>query len=200
VQATNDGYGNWSASITPIGVGGGAVVVRAMMAGGRSNAPALQQIVQPPQGVFVSNYHMQEQRIDDDQYGTNVETYYNSTDWDDGVGGNAHYLDYSFHPPVGFYFGHDCDWPAASWPQSLPDGTEDYLVLSNGVFVPDTNSFPCSGPELPGEHCVIAWATSGPDFADDGYRKADTEMKLAFRRLRFRLVVLETWTPMLNCG
>ena len=48
VQATNDGYGKWSATITPIGISGGAVVVNAIQSGGD---PTLQQIVDPPLGM-----------------------------------------------------------------------------------------------------------------------------------------------------
>ena len=53
--------GNWSATITPIGVSGGAVVANAMKNG---DGPSLQQIVQPPQGVFMESYHQKEHYYD----------------------------------------------------------------------------------------------------------------------------------------
>jgi hypothetical protein len=85
-QATDNGYGTWTAQITPIGISGGLVQVTAIpntdnggngsgggtgngsggSSGGGNGAPAnpqsaqsinMQVTVEPPQGVFVSAYH-----------------------------------------------------------------------------------------------------------------------------------------------
>ena len=80
VTATNDGAGNWSATITPIGIGGGAVVVNAILNGGN---PSLQQMVAAPSGVFVSAHHRhwRTQR-------PNAYIGRDDLDWEDGQGGS----------------------------------------------------------------------------------------------------------------
>ena len=91
IAATNNGDGTWSATISPIGVGGGAVVVNATKDG---DEPALQQIVQPPQGVFISSYHSGEHIVYPPVIsgGPASQTGNIYMDWQDGGGGNFDFL------------------------------------------------------------------------------------------------------------
>ena len=169
--------GNWTAQITPIGVSGGAVVVNAVKSGGD---PSLQQIVQPPQGAFISAYHSQDQTtfIDPEAlfYG---KTDYDTLDWEDGRDGTSesfYYEEWYVYNPI----QHDRVWAATDWPQALPDGTD---TVTDWNLDP-TNSYPPTAthtnvidpPVLAQEHCDVAAYTQSAYY----YRRtADTEMSLA---------------------
>ena len=138
--------GSWTAQIAPIGVSGGAVVVNAIQGG-----PSLQQIVQPPQGVFVSKYHSFEQAFSPAVSAT-VTTY---MDWEDGWGGQSGDSMCGNTNLVGYFY--HLLWPASSWPEPLPPG---WVVIwagngsdnqSDWVNTNDPpNGYP---PNLAQEHC-----------------------------------------------
>jgi thrombospondin type 3 repeat protein len=153
VQATNNGGGTWSAQITPIGVGGGAVVVNAVAGGD----PSLQQIVEPPQGLFVSSYHMAVAESDFWDSQSNVDV----VNWQDGQGGDeGSYWD-------GGLGGETISnwWAVTSWPQALP--------WSTGTF-----TYP---PPFGQEHCdfFIHGVYTFNGFVWGERSTADIEMKLA---------------------
>ena len=119
VPATDNGDGTWTASITPIGIGGGLVQVTAipndsntgnnLRAAGRFSAaqtsgqtPSVntQATVQPPQGVFFSAYHYNVQ-MDYLLMNPNEDDYW-ALDWQDGQGGNEvsfDYADWQYYTP-----------------------------------------------------------------------------------------------------
>ena len=122
VVATNDGFGNWSATIAPISGTGGAVVVNAVNGGD----PTLQQIVQSPQGVYMnaSNYKQ-------------VENFYG----DQYQEGESHWADNAGGSSTGERFdGSTLDtfvaWPASLWPEALPWGI--LWGTNNGVYAGHT--------------------------------------------------------------
>ncbi len=167
MTATNDGNGNWSATITPIGIGGGAVVVNAVHGGN----PTLQQIVEAPQGVFVSKYHMRYQMDTDWEVPLFESNVWRTLDWEDGKGGTGN------NGSDGTMLNINT-WPASSWPTPLPDGMNQEWLF-NGYW--STNLI--GGPDLKNEHCdTFDWTTkkSGNwSFWTTERRPADTEMKLA---------------------
>ena len=103
--------GAWSAMITPIGVSGGAVVVNAVKNGGD---PSLQQIVQPPQGVFISMYRDDWVETNGDDIHGATETNIYTINWRDGQGGNGSQVGWAG------WIDEDFNWLSTSWPQALP--------------------------------------------------------------------------------
>lgn len=163
VEATNNGDGTWSATITPIGVAGGAVVVNAVAGGD----PSLQQIVEPPQGVFISSYHASYHLDSTWEVPLFSHGEWTQLDWQDGGGGTAN--DGDDGQLLNIY-----SWPASQWPEPLPEGMgQSWLFTSqtNGYW--ETNVV--GGPGLKEEHCSIGWASD----QQQGSRTADTEVKLA---------------------
>jgi hypothetical protein len=176
IRATVNQNGTWSATIPPIGIGGGAVVVNAVLGGGD---PSLQQIVDPPQGVFISSYHASLQA-----HSTVLaaDCFYDMLDWEDGSGGKAAEFAYYYgprHPMLS-----ESQWPTTAWPQSLPEGdlsSYDYMLTTNfdlGSGTILTNDVEATDPPtLKQEHC------NRGEFLYQGAvwqeRTADTAMKLA---------------------
>jgi hypothetical protein len=106
-------------------------------------------------GIFISSYH------EDDQEDYTIPTYVNSagyvypgytysdvnfTDWVDGCGGAGQYM---FHNSAAVKYCYR--WPAASFPQPLPSGTEVFSYPGYPDIPPITNT--CSAPYLAQEHC-----------------------------------------------
>ena len=174
VLATNLGDGTWSAAIAPIGIGGGAVVVNAVLNGGD---PTLQQIVDPPQGVFVSFYQEDNQEDHINPDGGNhwwaAYTEFNHERWEDGKGGNRSWQWYDAWPGV----LQTWNWPTASWPSPLPAGTGTFNYLVSGL---PSYSGTANPPDfLAMEHCRQAGKAVYGESVVHYSRTADTEMKLA---------------------
>ena len=132
VAATNDGYGNWSATIPPISGTGGAVVVNAVNGGD----PTLQQKVPSPQGVYLdaSHYKQTEDYFGNDYWGNEVSKYQNSDSaWSDKAGGSA--TGESFNGAN--TLDSSIAWPASPWPEGLPLGT--LWLTNNGQFYATTH-------------------------------------------------------------
>jgi len=96
VSGVNNGDGTWAATMTPIGIGGGAVVVNAAQ---NEGDPSVQQIVQGPQGAFVSEYH---QHGSLDVYDWNLDNWNYTVikyafDWLYSAGGTASSLGYTVY-------------------------------------------------------------------------------------------------------
>ena len=181
VQATNNGDGTWMAQITPLCVGGGLVAVTAIpnsdnggngSGGGTTVNPQsaqslnTQATVESPEGVFVQSYQSKEDVVC-------VEPGYefsnhDFTGWGNGKGGNSS----DKHILAGLVAWYDdTTWPANTWPQAFPDGTN---VWEDGIPEGGTNN---AGPiSLPQEHCDI---NEIPERDTTDRRTADTEMMLA---------------------
>jgi len=204
VQATNTDGNTWTATITPIGIGGGLVRAVAIPntdnggqgSGGGSgvnphSAQSLntQSTVQPPQGVFVSAYHNHDQTVYNLWSGWNQtwfkEKWYYNMDWQDGQGGKSD--NYSFDNYYYYYYWFDwysaldeIEWAPTQWPQALPNGDEtitDYNNNPHYTHPPSTTSTNGTGsPGLPQEHYDF---TRTVDANGSVERKtSDTEMKL----------------------
>jgi hypothetical protein len=157
--ASQDGNGNWTATITPIGIGGGLVTVMAVtntdndsvgaagLASGLHPRPNNEQTtppvytqatVEPPQGVFVSKYHESDQTDYNLWYfldpqgdiGWYVETWYDNQDWQDGQGGNSSSFGYE-DMITWFPFLDTVEWPTNSWPQAMLAGAETNINWNN---------------------------------------------------------------------
>ena len=125
-QATQDGNGNWTATITPIGLGGGVVNVSAVpnTSGGygengqatglhamqdsssSSDTPNAQATVQPPQGVIISRFYSDESWgywLHGDAEGwPNPQYTYDIINWTNCLGGsetNTYYEDWLPYDP-----------------------------------------------------------------------------------------------------
>ena len=178
MQATNTGGGHWSATITPIGVSGGAVVANAVLGGGD---PTAQQIDQAPQGVYISQYQEHDEEDYDylafEQSDPPPYCWKNTgtVNWQDGRPGGYVYW-------AGLGGGAnttDCfmNWPATSWPQPLPTGPATGIIFNASGQSVWSNTSVCYPPPLPQEHCDVyepIWAGISTE-----RRTADTEMKLA---------------------
>jgi len=191
-EATDNGDGTWTAQITPIGIGGGLVIVEAMPDGNnfsssRRLAGRFQSMqdsnpdpdiyaavtVPPPQGVFVSAYHSKDhQELFDTGEASPQAILDVNFDWADGAGGTEGGQTQLFNDGGLYEFSSlFFEWPASQWPQALPDGQEP----------PDTNSSGIGAPPLAQEHCDVQtpitydyyWGTPQRE-----RRTADTEMKL----------------------
>jgi hypothetical protein len=191
VEATQTN-GDWTATITPICIGGGQVAVAAIPnsdngghgtgsldpAGNPQSAQAQhsQTIVDAPEGVFVSSYHNTNQAFYLYHYmdQTNVLTYSYNMDWLNGRGGteeSSGYIDWLPYVPV----ESDAEWPATSWPQEYPYGTNMttcWWEISTNSQSRTTNAVLLP---LSQEHCDIRWAEN----ILSGWQQSDTEMKLA---------------------
>ena len=167
VQATNDEFGNWSATIAPIGIGGGAVVVNAIQNGGD---PTLQQVVDPPQGVFESQYHQKDRQ----EFIAVGEPYPylilgGRIDWGDGMGGIEENLGEELtNGVVSESTGGLMSWPGTHWPEPLPNGNS-----GTNMGVPPSLSYWQ-------EHCDVQTSIHQAFWtASTERRTADAEMKLA---------------------
>ena len=167
VQATNDEFGNWSATIAPIGIGGGAVVVNAIQNGGD---PTLQQVVDPPQGVFESQYHQKDRQ----EFIAVGEPYPylilgGRIDWGDGMGGIEENLGEELtNGVVSESTGGLMSWPGTHWPEPLPNGNS-----ATNMGVPPSLSYWQ-------EHCDVQTSIHQAFWtASTERRTADAEMKLA---------------------
>ena len=192
-EAADNGDGTWTAQITPIGIGGGLVIAEAIPDGNSFNssrwmaaqtseqAPDIyaEVTVQPPQGVFISQYFSHSQTnsgiwwnfgIDDVEW--MPESWHDNLDWRDGGGGHEEIYESEFYGQ--WMIGADeLGWPTNNWPTALPDGSG--YTVGGGT----TNPVTVWLPALAMEHCD----TSKIDFYDDGgtnsYRRTvDTEMRL----------------------
>ena len=186
--ATNNGDGTWTAQITPIGIGGGLVLVTAIPntdSGGNGtgggagvnpySAQAIntQATVQPPQGVYISAYHYSTKTDCIGYFGpgpglTHLDCY-DILDWQDGRGGNQqefYYADWQYWTPM----LRNRIWPTNNWPQALADGTEN--VGGSSAY---TNVI--GPPALVMEHCDINQTIDR--YGSRERRTADTEVMLA---------------------
>lgn len=127
VSGTNNGDGTWAATITPIGIGGGAVVVNAVQ---NEGDPSAQQIVQAPSGTFMSEYHLHNKMdvYDWNFDNWNLETVQEDWDWSYLAGGTIRTLQYINYDGYYGYPGlyailHNISIPAGGWPQPMPLGT-----------------------------------------------------------------------------
>jgi hypothetical protein len=188
IKATDNGDGTWSAEITPIGIGGGLVLVTAIpntdnggngSGGGpgvnptSANSINAEAVVNPPQGVYVSAYHynVQQTFLEPDYYPvfswTN-ELWSYVLDWQDGQGGTESgffFVDWLPYEPA----SRATTWPTNHWPQALTNGFQIQNVDGENY----TNLV--DPPALPGEHCDTFVITG----SNSERRTADTEMKLA---------------------
>jgi len=121
VTATNNGDGTWTALITPISGTGGAVVVNAVKAGGD---PSLQQVVLPPQGVYMDVSHSKES---DNYWGNDFQQ--DESAWSDNAGGSA--SEQSSDGVNNFSTG--IIWPTSPWPAAVPLGV--LWVTNNGQYL-----------------------------------------------------------------
>ena len=174
-EATDNGDGTWTAQITPIGIGGGLVVAKAVPNGNSFNSSrrmagrfqAMQDsdqgpdiyaefTVQPPQGVFISQYFSHAETnsgiwwnfgVDDTEW--LPESWHNNLDWRDGGGGHEEIYESEFYRE--WLIGADeIGWPVNSWPTALPDGS-GFTVGGGGT----TNLVTVGTPALAQEHSDI---------------------------------------------
>lgn len=176
MRATVNEDRTWSANITPIGIGGGAVVVNAFLGEGD---PSIQQIVQAPEGVFVSQYHFDWHYEITGLYDTGFT---NPTVWD----GNMHWEDGKGGTMItnkwfagGAYDLMDWAWPVTAWPVPLTNALET-LEFGSANSGPYVFTYDYGQPEFGYEH----WNAKTPVIvgAEDRTwqrRTADTEVKLA---------------------
>ena len=147
-----------------MGVSGGAVVVNAILNGGD---PSLQQIVNAPDGVFVSQYHRQYKLDSTWEVPLFSSNEWSVLDWQNGSGGKAN--DGDNGTLLNTY-----DWSTNEWPVALPDGEKrSWVYTSQTTGYWETNQ--AGAPHLALEHCDIRWQ----GYQQAGTRTADTEMKLA---------------------
>ncbi|MGO8926992.1 MAG: hypothetical protein ACLQU3_08905, partial [Limisphaerales bacterium] len=177
VQASQNS-GVWSAQIAPLGVQGGLVTVTACP----NSGPSLnsQATVEAPQGVFISQYHHNQQRDDLISWNEGWAWQHSSDvlDWQDGRGGTntvSSYVDYLFQQPK----LDETDWPATAWPQALTNGAETTIIWYDSPPAPPTvttNTSIADPPVLPQEHCDINQTPCG---GPNVRRTADTDILLA---------------------
>lgn len=199
-RATNNGNGTWTAQIASIGVGGGTVEAMAIPnsdnggAGssahsasgnptpspGDTSAQAVQQEVAAPAGVFLSEYHVDDEwngQIEvSNQDGTNMittaATQYSRFNWQDAQGADGDYLTY-FWGIIVFPITVESACPPTSWPQPLPGTTETVLYWDGYT---ETNEL--GPPLLKQEHCDIGICGNDGGYPFSEHRTADATMKL----------------------
>ena len=199
-RATNNGNGTWTAQIASIGVGGGTVEAMAIPnsdnggAGssahsasgnptpspGDTSAQAVQQQVAAPAGVFLSEYHVDDEwngQIEvSNQDGTNMittaATQYSRFNWQDAQGADGDYLTY-FWGIIVFPITVESACPPTSWPQPLPGTTETVLYWDGYT---ETNEL--GPPLLKQEHCDIGICGNDGGYPFSEHRTADATMKL----------------------
>ncbi len=199
-RATNNGNGTWTAQIASIGVGGGTVEAMAIPnsdnggAGssahsasgnptpspGDTSAQAVQQEVAAPAGVFLSEYHVDDEwngQIEvSNQDGTNMittaATQYSRFNWQDAQGADGDYLTY-FWGIIVFPITVESACPPTSWPQPLPGTTETVLYWDGYT---ETNEL--GPPLLKQEHCDIGICGNDGGYPFSEHRTAEATMKL----------------------
>ena len=175
VEATINGLGGWTAEIAPIGASGGTVEATAVSSSGQTQRCLL--VVPAPSGVYISSYH---EFLLEQDYDTALSTNIYQLAWQDGQGGTATNLGldlYAYPYPAIFKFTTgSTQWPATSWPQSLPLGVLTDNVQNNGG---DTNTYTYTncGLVFAEEHCNLSFSNMWP--GEVLQRKADARMTLA---------------------
>jgi hypothetical protein len=200
VQASQSN-GLWIAQIAAVGAGGGMVEVTAIPdsdnngngtgSGGSGNPMSansinVQATVPPAQGVYVSSYHRNDQtHYNLSQLDQNLNTvwynenWYDIMNWQNGPGGSENtflYEDWLLWWPALY----NITWPADSWPQSLPQGSQMFTLWYDATNSPPTittNLSVASPPVLPQEHCAIVQNIDTNGSVEQ--RTADAEVNLA---------------------
>jgi hypothetical protein len=131
--------------------------------------------VQSPQGVYISSYQDNWQNIQGDAYVTLTD--FNTTTWQDGCGGSG-VSQYEENLQV----VDNYTWPATSWPQPLPNGTDNYVVYYfNGYGIAYSNTFAADPPSLAMEQCNISQnnTDASQGWWENYSKTAHAEVKLA---------------------
>ena len=137
VEATNNGYGTWTAEIAPIGATGGTVEAVAASSSGETQSALL--LVPAPSGVFISSYQEQDQeRIN---YNDAWQTWTNELFWSNGQPGWQGTLE-------AWGISRSYSWPATSWPQQPTNG----LMTEINPTYHTTNTSEADPPALLKEH------------------------------------------------
>jgi hypothetical protein len=184
VEATNNGYGSWTAEIAPIGLGGRMVVAQAIpdsdqdlvgmrgfaMADSSANSTQWQpNRIPAPSGTYISRYQESDQEQDS-------WTQTNQIVWQNGQPVSETSF---FDAAPGFTELDLCTWPATTWPEPLPAAGALVVTQTYPQFgVSNTWTWNAGPPPLAEEHCNLSFTNpySGATYLQ---RTADMQMMLA---------------------